>query len=78
MPTEIKLTKQSEIILEKLSEELKTRHGENPLTEEEVATIRKGLTLYEGFGVFGNIVVKAAAFIIAALTMWNFVLGKKQ
>ncbi len=66
---ETKLTQQSEAILEKLKEDVRLR----TLTEDELVMVRRGLAAYEGLGVLGNTVIKAAGFIGAGAVIWNLV-----
>ncbi len=68
---EPKLTKQSEAILSKLSDEVKSHRGKNPLTEEEIAKIRSAFTLYEGFGKMGGLAAKVAGFVLTILTIFS-------
>ena len=75
MTIETKLTQQSEAILEKLREDVRL----HTLTDDELSRVRKGLAAYEGLGILVNVVIKAAAFILAGAALWNFVpWGSKQ
>ncbi len=72
---ETKLTQQSEAILEKLKEDVRLR----TMTPEELIMVRKGLAAYEGLGILGNTVIKAAGLIGAGAVIWNFFpWGSKQ
>ena len=67
MDMETKLTQQSEAILSKLRGEF-----EPCLSKDELVMVRKGLAAYEGLGVLGNVVIKAAGFIAAGAVLWNY------
>ena len=72
---EPKLTDQSEAILAKLREDVL----KNRLTDEQYFQVTRALKAYEGMGILGNAVIKAAGFIAAGAVLWNYLpWGTKQ
>jgi hypothetical protein len=72
MTEDVKLTKQSEAILDKLREE----DLGHRLTKDELAKVRKGLALLESLGVLAGIIIKAAAIVGSGALLLQFFQGK--
>jgi hypothetical protein len=72
MTEDVKLTKQSEAILNKLREDVEHHR----LTPDELAKVRKGLALLESLGVFAGVIIKAAAIVGSGAMLWQFLQGK--
>jgi hypothetical protein len=70
--SDVKLTRQSEAILRKLLEDVQSHR----LTEEELATVRKGLAVYESVGVLANVIIKAAAIVGSLAMLYQFFVTK--
>lgn len=65
---EPKLTKQSEVILAKLREDVRIHY----LTVEELGRVRKGLALVESMGILGRFVITLAAIAGSITALLNF------
>ena len=73
---EPKLSPQSQLILEKLKEEVNMKL----LTEAELATVKRWCVLYEGYGAFAGVLTKVGGivlFVIAILNYWGPWKGKQ-
>lgn len=70
--SEVKLTRQSEAILRKLLDDVQ----DHRLTEEELATVRKGLAVYESVGVLANVIIKAAAIVGSLAMLYQLFAGR--
>ena len=69
--SEIKLTRQSEKILDKLREEFR-HHTKDCLTADELKIVRKGLEFYDSAGIVRRFIVGLAIFIGSLSMLLNY------